>query len=111
MLLQIIAAALICFTDNAREAITENRSARLDESDSIQKKEQRTQNICVYCGICITIRTYFLLLRAQKYRPPLGVWQYCELLQTDCYNGVLVFGGIFKLTNDIGILVIPRIYD
>ena len=26
--------------DNAREAITENRSARLDESDSIKKRKQ-----------------------------------------------------------------------
>ena len=38
-MLQKVARTLICFSDDARETIAENWSARLDESDSIQKSK------------------------------------------------------------------------
>ena len=74
-MLQKVERALI-FSDNAREAIAENWSARLDESESIQKRKR----LEITYGKCAQLlRNLFnvthtvLLLCTHKCRPPGGV--------------------------------------
>ena len=60
---------------HAPEAITENRSARLDESDSIQKRKrlENTNEKCAQLlGNAFNATYAVYLLRAHKCRPPLG---------------------------------------
>ena len=65
-------------SDNAREAIAENQSARLDELDSIQKRKQ-LENMyekCVWLlGDTFNATYAVYLLRAHKCRSPGGVWR------------------------------------
>ena len=71
-MLQKLARTFI-FSDNAREAIAENWSTRLDKSDSIQKRK-RLKNTYKKCAQLLdnefnaTYVVYILL--AQKIRPP-----------------------------------------
>ena len=62
-------------SDNAREAITENGSARIDESDSIQKMK-RLENTYQKCArllhIVLNVTCVFLLLWSHTCRPPGG---------------------------------------
>ena len=62
--------------DNALEAIAENRSARLDESDSTQKRKRLENTYEKYArllGNAFNATYAVYLLRAQKYQPPGGV--------------------------------------
>ena len=49
MILPKVAISFIFFSDNAREAIAENQFARLEKSDSIQKRK-RLENTYENCA-------------------------------------------------------------
>ena len=70
-------------SDNASEAIAKNRCARLDESDSIQKRK-RLETTYEKCALLLqnsfNVTYVVLLLHAHKCRPPVGVGEQSNLI-------------------------------